>query len=1387
MMLNSFRFCVASACVLFGTLTVSADSVKTEYSYYTSPQGTSYIAIGLQGTAVPATKPNEVVFLIDTSASQVGQARLDTLKAVDAAINALPNETQIQIFAMDVNTEALTPEFVSKDSSELKAALKTLKQRVPLGATNFGKGLETVRKAFDGRDDAAPRSVLYLGDGRSMAKTMTPRQFEKDVKAFNAQKISFTACAVGVQTNFGFLGAFVNQTGGNLVDLNEDQTDNAPKAAGEKLAKSATATVIWADSANLTYPEDLTMYPEKLQPIRSDRATILVGKTESETLPEFQIQLEGQAADEAVELSYRVTPKAGQSGNNYLRVVVETVAKDKGAVMPITGWDSLEQIQDSFIANISSQIEKAEAAIETGSPHKALVLLNDVLGADPTNKQAQKLFEKAEKIQLSNAPAIQAIANQAVQAEAPLPPAINAPTDKPASALPGLVDAVNTKQSLTLQKVNNEVKQGLVDAVRRSGKDDPESAVQELKLIQQTVRENTALQPAQRDSLLDRIGNTLKQIETERFAKEYRKVQEEANIAKERSRQEAVQEMTKAREKAVQVFARFDSLMNAKEYQAAITVGEEATNLLQDQGLSDVSAGHVARRLAQLVYYIDEYEKLRYARHVGFIDSFMAAEKSFIPMPDEPPIAYIDRERWKLLTDYRKQRYSTVTLQDPDEFADKVSAILDRRDIRLSIDETTTFADVIKQIIDQLGADKIDIDLDRKALEESGEIRSDTVIAEEGFDHPGMKLRNALKMLLAPHDMTYIVKNEMLLLTTVEESKKGENMTIRVYPVADLVISPEPSGGMGGGMMGGGMGGMGGGMMGGGMGGMGGGMGGMGGGMGGGGMYSVPDEVQRSVPAQAKLLLEEALKADVPADFWTNYFNEKKADNEVIKETVRRLVKRMRAKEKVEDQVIALVNAALLNGQAEPWVYEALTLSLYLKGAPKQEIIRAALSAADFCDDPIDLMNIAFVMRSALGLKKEAFPLYQQALSLMTPKREFYSSTLRLAQELYHETGDEEAARWMGLAILSQEWDGALGAKLIQDASDLLTALSDKMRKQGRAGEAAQLDSEIKEAKLRDCVVTVEWTGDASVDLMVREPTDTYCWFINPRSMSGGLLKSPITVNPSQKNSLAAVKKVVYVCPRGFNGMYSLLLQKEWGTPANNLVKISVDTNVIPGETNKEGKAFPMTSDGIVVNFALENGRRTESVAEGELAAADLQASIAKQIDARNKALWRLKDDGILGQSNNSGSSNNSNSNSRSNRSGNNGNSSNSNSSSTRLPTVFDNIFTNNPAVGYQPEIAFIQQGATLSGGQGMAVVSPDRCYVRLSLTPMFMYYSEDGGESDGSRSSVMSGSGSSGGMGGSSGGYGSSSGGMSGGRSGGMGGMSGGRSGGGGYGGGSY
>ena len=100
---------------------------------------------------------------------------------------------------------------------------------------------------------------------------------------------------------------------------------------------------------------------------------------------------------------------------------------------------------------------------------------------------------------------------------------------------------------------------------------------------------------------------------------------------------------------------------------------------------------------------------------------------------------------------------------------------------------------------------QIEIQMDSKALDDAG-VRTDTPITK---NLKGISLRSALRLTLREMDLTYVIKDEVLLITTPEVV--DTMLTTKVYPVADLVLPIEDSGFSGGfGGLGGTSGGMGG-------------------------------------------------------------------------------------------------------------------------------------------------------------------------------------------------------------------------------------------------------------------------------------------------------------------------------------------------------------------------------------------------------------------------------------------------------------------------------------------------------------------------------------------------------------------------------------------------
>jgi hypothetical protein len=109
--------------------------------------------------------------------------------------------------------------------------------------------------------------------------------------------------------------------------------------------------------------------------------------------------------------------------------------------------------------------------------------------------------------------------------------------------------------------------------------------------------------------------------------------------------------------------------------------------------------------------------------------------------------------------------------------------------IRKALDQKTvmefvdcTLSDVLAYLQDH---HQINIKLDRKALDDAG-FGSDTPVT---CNLREISLRSALRLFLNEYNLTWVIENEVLLVTTVEAA--GEKVVTRVYDVFDLVHDPK--------------------------------------------------------------------------------------------------------------------------------------------------------------------------------------------------------------------------------------------------------------------------------------------------------------------------------------------------------------------------------------------------------------------------------------------------------------------------------------------------------------------------------------------------------------------------------------------------------------------
>ena len=198
-MFKRIRIALGVAVLLGGTTggVWSASPSAATLTTFEDVDGQRYFALSVQPTEdLPAAASRDVLILVDTSASQTGAYRSDSIDALQTVLRGLRPEDRVQLAALDLRMVPLSSGFAAAASPNTQHALQQLQQRSPLGSTDLVQGVTSAAAMFD-RDDRVPRHILYVGDGISHADVPTTEQFSEVVRQLRDRKITFSSYAIG--------------------------------------------------------------------------------------------------------------------------------------------------------------------------------------------------------------------------------------------------------------------------------------------------------------------------------------------------------------------------------------------------------------------------------------------------------------------------------------------------------------------------------------------------------------------------------------------------------------------------------------------------------------------------------------------------------------------------------------------------------------------------------------------------------------------------------------------------------------------------------------------------------------------------------------------------------------------------------------------------------------------------------------------------------------------------------------------------------------------------------------------------------------------------------------------------------------------------------------
>jgi len=409
-----------------------------------------------------------------------------------------------------------------------------------------------------------------------------------------------------------------------------------------------------------------------------------------------------------------------------------------------------------------------------------------------------------------------------------------------------------------------------------------------------------------------------------------------------------------------------------------------------------------------------------------------------------------------------------------------------------------------------------------------------------------------------------------------------------------------------------------------------------------------------------------------PEAVWPAYFEKTRPPLDAVRVLVSKL---HNAKE--YEHVISVIQSAILNGQAQPWMYEILAMEMEVAKRPKEEIERVALSISDFGQADFGAMMYSGAYLAGFGRTDAALRMYRQASKMVPERPEPYLMALPIAEK----SGTAAEVEWVVAGILEHVWNRDFAATH-RAAEDLAAERARKLRGERKGAEAEELEKGVAEARRRDLRIVVRWSGTADLDLSVEEPGGGVC-SNQQRFSSGGGLHVRDGFGPDAKNCVEE-----YICPRGLSGTYRVVLKTASGQAAGNRAEIEIVTRDGSPAAQTVSKFLPLTDGTGSYSFKLEAGRRERPRQVDPAmswAPAIRPARKGSGTPRRQQAAIQAAAEFF---------------------------------ESRQIPFVGGaNVVNAGGVVGYQPVIQIVPEGSQLFA---RAQISPDRRYVRIAVMPVF-------------------------------------------------------------------
>ena len=782
--------------------------------------GDTLFAWQIKPTLDPApVRPRDVLVLVDTSASQAGKPLQQARQVVAGLSAALTADDRVSVWTLSTPaaTRALTKDFQPADAEDIKAAAAALTEiEYGSGATDLKGGLSKALATL-APNRGRHQIVLFLGDGESAFDPLTESDRVAAGGRMDQSDVYFFAVPLGLKLNANNLHGLAALTGGAVVRVQEDLAD--PTRRGEFLARLKAAIdvpVLKADKCQ--YGAEVTeSYPTKLPPLRADKPTLVIGKM-AKPAAKLTATVTGTAANRDVTLALAQDLPPAQADHFFLNLMI-----DQWRDAPHKDAPAMLQA-DRALALASTQVKlyreefltQANWAVTMDRLDDAAKLYTAARRIDPNDGEAGAglaLVEKMKTGRITRADLDKRIAAKAVamkldkngaakiviQDAAKDPPA--APAGAPVVPGPpaGLLPpdpADLVREAAAQRQIEEQRYRVLVEAaVRRARQQlrtDPDGGYQDLKRMQDELRENPRLGPDTRAQLAANVGAVMQEIYLKGAQVKREAATEREQLARSRQRLNEFDRQQNEEDRTRSRIDAFRQLMQQARYELAY---QEAQLMIQERisrGQAVPAAATASYIIGQQATQLREWRELTRIREDRFLLTMMQVEKSHIPYPDEPPVHFPPAAVWRELTGLRKERYENSLLgQDSSPTQKKIQSILENTRVSYEKDlQTTPLNEVLADLAKRYDLTFV---INKTSIENSATLNDAKADKLGSPKLDGITLGTFLDIYLrglSVPNVTYVVRPEYIELTSYDA--RLEEKVTRVFPVADLVI-PIPS------------------------------------------------------------------------------------------------------------------------------------------------------------------------------------------------------------------------------------------------------------------------------------------------------------------------------------------------------------------------------------------------------------------------------------------------------------------------------------------------------------------------------------------------------------------------------------------------------------------